>query len=194
MFDEMEANKRRTLLSEWRRVAESPRVDTSRREQAIEAEAAAQAQAAADERAELVRAISERSRELAESPRHRISAIDRQEARERRAEREQREAAEVAAWISRRNREDVQRSQPVVTARAESGGDDGWDAWRRFVDARVAKYVDRRIDELVERKIEDRMLQIYRENHEFAVSVRKSIEAIARALEGHDALIREAPT
>jgi hypothetical protein len=35
------------------------------------------------------------------------------------------------------------------------------------------------------------MLEVYKENHEFAVSVRKSIEAIARALEGHDKLIRE---
>jgi hypothetical protein len=192
MHDELEANRRRTLLSEWRSVAESEREDTSRRAQAIEAERVeAEAAAAAPEEARR-RAINAQAWANAMSPRHPVSAIDREEIRQRkiaREERERKEAEAVRDWVVQKNFEE-RRSQPVVAARAESG-DDYWSAWRKFIDGRIEKFFTAHVEQLIERKVEQRMLQVYRENHEIAVSVRKSIEAIARALEGHDKLIRE---
>jgi hypothetical protein len=198
-MDELEANRIRTLQAEWRRVAESDRPDESRRAQKIADEARAAAQAEADERAERVRAVTEKSLahlasrpeiSAAEKADRRFRAAERRHARE---EREREESAEVRSWIERRNREDnYRRSQPVATSRAaESVGDDGWDAWRRFVDGRIARYFEAHVEELIERKVEQRMLQIYKENHELATAVRKSIEAIAKALDQHAELIRE---
>jgi hypothetical protein len=107
MFDELEQNRRRTLLSEWHSVAESEREDVSRRVRKIEDEARAEAEAAAAPEIARRRAINEKAWENANSPRHRISALDREEIRQRKIAREQQEAEEVRAWILRRNHEDA---------------------------------------------------------------------------------------
>jgi hypothetical protein len=120
---------RKSLTDEEKRIADD--VETKLYAHRMDRDDAARqtraaAQAAADERAELVRAITERSRAFAESPRHRISAVDRAEIAERkiaREQREQKEAAEVRAWISRRNIEDTRQGEPVATKGAAESGD-----------------------------------------------------------------------
>jgi hypothetical protein len=164
MFDELEENRKRTLMKEFRETAESERPDESRRIAAIEAEAQAKAQAEADKRAERVRAITAKAWENVLT-RPEMSAADkldaRQRARERRAERAERERAEsqrVAAWIQRRNIEDVRQSQPVTTTRAAESGD--WSGWNSWCDSRIEKYINARVEQLVARRVEQRMLQV----------------------------------
>jgi hypothetical protein len=197
MFDELEENRKRTLMKEFRETAESERPDESRRIAAIEAEAQAAAQAEADKRAERVRAITAKSWAHVLS-RPEISDADRAERRFRvaqrrhtREERERKEASEVRAWLERRNYEDnYRRSEPVAATRAESVGDE-WADWNRWCDARIEKYIATRVEQLVARRVEESMRQVYREMSELAEGTYKAIEAIGQALDKQADVIRE---
>jgi hypothetical protein len=200
MFDELEQNKRRTLMREWHDVAESSREDTSRRAQAIEDEARAEAEAAAAPEEARRRAINAQAWANALSARHPVSAVDRAEIRERRERKIAREAAEaeeVRAWVAKRNAEDYQRSQPVgtpTTARAESGGDDGWGAWNRWADSRIERHLARieaQIEKQIERRVDEKVRDIYSDMTQLATNVRKTVNAMADAINKHSELIRE---
>jgi hypothetical protein len=62
---------------------------------------------------------------------------------------------------------------------------------RRFVDGRVAKYFEAHVEKLIERKVQERTREVYKEMREFATAVRKSIEAMADAINKHADLIRD---
>jgi hypothetical protein len=150
-------------------------------------------------RANRVRCLMAEWRRVANSERPEISPADQADRRFRVAERkhaqeqrEQQEAARVRDWLERRNyEENYHRGETVTTAKAESGGDDGWDGWRRFIDSRIQRYFEARIEKMIERRVEERMLEIRSELTEVATATRKAIQAMAQALDKHAELIRE---
>jgi hypothetical protein len=101
------------------------------------------------------------------------------------------------AWLERRQFEDNYRQgEPVTTARAESGGpalppDDGWDAWRKFVDSRIQRYFEAHVEQLVERRVEERLREIRSELTEVAVATRKAVQAMAEAINKHAEILRQ---
>jgi hypothetical protein len=125
MEDELEMNQRRTLMREWKSVANGPRADASefeeRCEQEREAELAAEFEQVEAERARR-RAMNDEFRAVASSPRYELDPVER---RQREREQSERETAAVYDWLERKRYEDEQAQQsqqPVDKS-------DSWNEW-----------------------------------------------------------------
>jgi hypothetical protein len=136
MNDELEANRKRCLLREWKSVADSPREEVAEFEQKCaqerEAELAAERDRVEAEQARR-RAMNDKFRAVANSPRERIDETGRLEMREREAERERvnSENEAVFAWLERKRYED---EQAAASGRQQAAGlasesENPWNAW-----------------------------------------------------------------
>jgi hypothetical protein len=158
MEDELEANRRRTLMKEWKDVADSPRypideLENNRR-----------------------RCLMKEWKTVADSPRYRIDEIEYSEMRrrEREAEHERidQENARVFDWLRQKQYED-DASEPV-RAGAAAEQDDSWNRWfdGRFRDLMrpvleaVGEEIGKSLDEERKQSREELALEVQRLNSE----------------------------